>query len=158
MKLRFLLAAVIAAAATQATAGAFTADGVATGQSATEVVEFGADHRILNSNSTYSKFVMEDGTNPMSQLNGPCFGVIEIRGGAAEGGGVCVLDGLEGDRVLLGWTARRIDPRGQIAGYWTVNSGTGIWLKASGGGTFISTVNPANGAATNTIKGAVTLR
>jgi hypothetical protein len=31
-------------------------------------------------------------------------------------------------------------------------------LQASGGGTFISNVNRANGAATNTLKGAISLR
>ena len=97
-------------------------------------------------------------THPLNQASGPCFGTMEIRGGAVEGNGVCVLDGLEGDRLLLGWVARRIDPRGRIAGYWTVNGGTGVWLQASGGGTFLSEVNEANGTATNTIKGAVTLR
>lgn len=112
----------------------------------------------MNSRVNYTKFEMDDPTNPMNRLSGPCFGVLEIRGGAVEGNGVCVLDGLEGDRVLLGWVARRVDPWGQVIGYWTVNSGTGLWLQASGGGTFTSSINRANGTATNTIKGAVTLR
>ena len=112
----------------------------------------------MNARTTYSKFEMEDPTHPMNKVTGPCFGVMEIRGGAVEGNGVCVLKGLEGDQVILGWTARRMDPKGQIHGYWTVNSGTGLWLQSSGGGTFASSVNRANGTATNTIKGAVTLR
>ncbi len=145
-------------AATQAQAGAFTSDGIATGQSQSEVVEFGADHTIMQLRVTYSKFAMEDPTHPMNALKGPCFGILEMRGGAVQGNGVCVLDGLEGDRVLLGWVARRMNPRGEVVGYWTVNNGTGQWLQASGGGTFVSNVNRANGAATNTLKGAVTLR
>ncbi|MEQ9258594.1 MAG: hypothetical protein RIG84_05810 [Roseovarius sp.] len=143
---------------TQAHAEAFTSDGVATGQSTTEIVEFGADHIIMNARANYNKFEMEDPTHPMNQLNGPCFGVMEARGGAVQGNGVCVLNGLEGDRVLMGWTARRMDPQGRIHGYWTINAGTGVWLQASGGGTFMSNTNPANGTATNTLKGAVTLR
>lgn len=94
----------------------------------------------------------------MNQLSGLCFSGIEVRGGAAEGNGVCFLTGLEGDIMVMGWVARRVDPRGRIAGYWTVNSGTGLYLQASGGGTFLSQTNPANGSATNTIKGAITLR
>ena len=158
MKIKLALSAVAIAAAAQAQAEAFGSDGVAKGQSTSEVIEFGADHRITNSRVMYSSFEMDDPTHPMNQLAGPCFGVMEMRGGAVEGQGVCVLDGLEGDRVLLGWSARRMDPKGQIHGYWTVNSGTGVWLQASGGGTFTSNVNQANGTAVNTIKGAITLR
>lgn len=158
MKIAIAAAAVALAAATQADAEAFNADGVANGQSKTETIELGADHVVLNTRIDYSKFEMTNPTHPMNQLSGPCFGVVEIRGGAAEGGGVCVLSGLEGDSVLLGWNARRVNPKGQIAGYWNVNTGTGLWLQASGGGTFLSSVNPANGTAVNTLKGAVTLR
>lgn len=158
MKRQIALAIAVVAAATQAKAEAFISDGVATGQSQSEVTEFGADHFIMNSRTNYSRFEMSDQTHPMNKLKGPCFGVMEIRGGAVEGNGACVFDGLEGDRVLIGWTARRIDPKGQIHGYWSVNSGTGVWLQASGGGTFISNVNQANGSATNTIRGAISLR
>ena len=158
MILRTALAALAVAAATGANAGAFVTDGVGTGQSTTEIIEFGADHAILNTHISYAKFEMADKTHPMNQMSGPCFGVVEMRGGAVEGNGVCVLDGLEGDRVLLGWVARRMDPKGNLIGYWTVNNGTGQWLQASGGGTFKSSVNRTNGAATNTIRGAVTLR
>lgn len=157
-KTAFAIIAVAMSTATQAFAAAFVSDGVATGQSKSEITEFSADHMIMNTRTNYTKLEMEDPSNPMNKLSGSCFGVMEIRGGAVQGNGVCVLDGLEGDRVLLGWTARRIDPQGQVHGYWTVNSGTGLWLQASGGGTFTSKVNPANGAATNTLKGAITLR
>ncbi len=158
MKITIAAATLAIAAATQVQAEAFSADGTASGQSKSEYIEVGADHLILNSRIEYSKFEMENAANPMKDLSGPCFGVVELRGGAAEGNGVCVLNGLEGDSVVLGWTARRVDPRGQVAGYWTVNTGTGRWLQASGGGTFLSNVNQANGAATNTLKGAVALR
>lgn len=154
----FTAVALAVTGAAQALAAPFHSDGVATGQSTSEITEFSSDHRVMNARTTYTRFEMEDPTNPMNQLKGPCFGVMEMRGGAVEGNGVCVLDGLEGDRVLLGWTARRMDPKGRIHGYWTVNSGTGLWLKAAGGGTFTSQVNPANGAATNTLTGAITLR
>ena len=155
---QLVLTAILATAATGAMATAFISDGTATGQAKTEVIEFGPDHSVVSSRIEYSRFEMTDETHPLNQISGPCFGTMEIRGGAVEGNGVCILDGLEGDRVLLGWVARRIDPRGRIAGYWTVNAGTGVWLLASGGGTFLSNVNEANGAATNTLKGAVTLR
>lgn len=158
MKHVFAAAVVTIIAATQAHAEAFTSDGVATGQSKSEIVEFGADHTIIHLRVNYSAFKMEDATHPMNALKGPCFGVLEMRGGAVQGNGVCVMDGLEGDRVLLGWVARRINPRGEVVGYWTVNNGTGQWLQASGGGTFLSNINRANGTATNTLKGAVTLR
>lgn len=160
MKTSFVAATVAIACASfgQVHAASFGSDGVASGQSTTEVIEFGADHRIMNSRIQYSKFEMQDPTHPMNQLKGPCFGVMEVRGGAVEGNGVCVLDGLEGDRLLLGWQARRIDPKDQIHGYWTVNSGTGVWLQASGGGTFKLNVNETNGSTVNTMKGAVTLR
>ena len=158
MKTKFALAAIAMLAAVQAKAQAFTSDGIATGQSQSEIIEVGADHVFINARTEYAKFEMEDDTHPMNLLTGPCFGVMEVRGGAVEGNGVCVLNGLEGDQLMLGWTARRRDPQGQIHGYWTINSGTGLWLQASGGGTFTSNVNPSNGAATNTIKGAVTLR
>ncbi|WP_135505026.1 hypothetical protein [Roseovarius aestuariivivens] len=148
----------MAMTASAAWAEAFTADGVAKGQSSTEIIELTGDHTVMNSRISYSAFEMEDETNPMNQLKGPCFGVLEARGAAMQGNGVCVLEGLEGDQVVLGWVARRMDPQGRIAGYWTVNHGTGTWLQASGGGTFLSSVNPANGAATNTLKGAITLR
>lgn len=158
MKIAIAAVAIALAATAQAGAEAFNADGVANGQSQTETIELGADHVILDTRINYSKFEMTNPAHPMNQLTGPCFGVVEIRGGAAEGGGVCVLKGLEGDSVLLGWNARRVNPKGQIAGYWNVNTGTGTWLQASGGGTFLSSVNPANGTAVNTLKGAVTLR
>ncbi|QGY00074.1 hypothetical protein EI983_18110 [Roseovarius faecimaris] len=154
----FATIAILISISTKAYAEAYESDGVATGQSNSEITEFSADHTIMNTRTVYSKFDMADATNPMSKLTGPCFGVMEMRGGAVEGNGVCVFDGLEGDRVLLGWTARRLDPQGQVHGYWTVNSGTGLWLQASGGGTFTSKVNRSNGAAKNTIKGAITLR
>lgn len=159
MRHSLLLSALVTALGTTgAWAQAFTADGMAIGQSSTEVIELGADHMVMNSRVDYNRFEMEDETQPMNQLSGPCFGTLEARGGAVEGGGVCVLQGLEGDSVVLGWVARRMDPSGRIAGYWTVNHGTGTWLQASGGGTFLSSVNPANGAANNILKGAVTLR
>lgn len=159
MTVRTALAAfALAAAGSAAGAQAFITDGVATGQAETEMIEFGADHTVMNSRVLYSRFEMEDETHPLNDAKGPCVGTMEVRGSAVEGNGVCVLDGLEGDRVLLGWVARRVDPRGRIAGYWTVNGGTGLWLQASGGGTFLSEVNRANGAATNTIRGAITLR
>lgn len=158
MKFNFLFAAVTIAAATQAHAQAFTSDGVAKGQSASEIIEFGADHMIMNTRVMYSEFEMEEATHPMNQLKGPCSGIMEVRGGAVEGNGFCVLDGLEGDRVLLGWNARRMDPKGQVHGYWTVNGGKGVWLQASGGGTFTSNVNQTNGTAVNSLKGAITLR
>lgn len=158
MKPNFVLAALAIAVAAQAHGEAFATYGVGKGQSKSEVIEVGADHMIINSNTIYSQFEMEDPTHPMNQLKGPCFGVMEVRGGAVNGNGVCVLDGLEGDRVLLGWHAERRDPKGQIHGYWTVNSGSGLWLQASGGGNYVLNVNRANGTATNTLKGAITLR
>jgi hypothetical protein len=158
MKMNFALFAVVIAAASQVQAETFNSDGVANGQSKSEFIEFGTNHTVMNTSVTYSKFEMDDPTHPMNALKGPCYGIMEVRGGAIEGNGVCVLDGLEGDRVLLGWNARRMDPKGQVHGYWTVNNGTGVWLQASGGGTFVSNVNQANGTAVNTIKGAVTLR
>lgn len=158
MKKIFTTAAVIVLAATQSFAGALTADGVATGQAASEMIEFGADHRIMHSRVNYTKIEMDLATHPMNALKGPCFGILEMRGGAVQGNGVCVFKGLEGDSVLLGWVARRINPKGEVIGYWTVNNGTGQWLQASGGGTFVSNVNPSNGTAVNTLKGAITLR
>ena len=159
MTVRAALAVIVTfAAAASAHAQAFTTDGVATGQAQTEIIEFGADHMVMNSRVDYAAFKMEDETHPLNLMTGPCFGTMEARGGAVEGNGVCVLDGLEGDRVMLHWVARRMDPQGRIAGYWTINAGTGLWLLASGGGTFLSQVNRTNGAATNTIKGAITLR
>ncbi|QIE46507.1 hypothetical protein G5B38_13790 [Pseudohalocynthiibacter aestuariivivens] len=158
MKITMTLAALAVAVAAQAQAEAFDSDGVASGVSKSELIEFGPDHKVINSRISYNKFEMENKTHPMNQLSGPCFGTVEVRGGAVEGNGVCVLDGLEGDRVLLGWVARRMNPKGELIGYWTVNNGTGMWLQASGGGTFRSNVNQANGTATNTLKGAVTLR
>ena len=159
MTIRLLAAAAIAGlAAAGAHAQAFISDGVATGQAETEIIEFGADHLVMNTRTTYTAFEMTDETHPLNQMSGPCVGTMEARGGAVEGNGVCVLNGLEGDRLLLGWTARRMDPKGRIAGYWTVNAGTGRWLQASGGGTFLSEVNRANGTATNALKGAITLR
>lgn len=155
---RLIFGLVMLTVGTGAHAQAFISDGTAVGQAEMDVVEFGSDHRVVNSTIEYSRFEMANETHPLNQMSGPCFGVMEMRGGAVEGNGVCVLDGLEGDRVLLGWVARRVDPRGRVAGYWTVNAGTGSWLQASGGGTFLSEVNQANGAATNTIKGAITLR
>ena len=158
MKFFTFLAAMLFTIGTAAQAAPFNSDGVASGQSQSEMIAFGADHMIVNSRTEYSKFEMSDPTHPMNQMTGTCFGTLEMRGGAVEGNGVCVLDGLEGDRVLLGWVARRVDPKGQVIGYWTVNNGTGLWLLASGGGTFVSNINRANGTATNTIKGAITLR
>lgn len=158
MQIRGLIAAAACIVGSQAHAEAFITDGTASGQARVEVVEFGADHSVMDLRVDYGRFEMSDPTHPMNQASGPCFGTMEMRGGAVEGNGVCVLDGLEGDRVLLGWVARRVDPRGRIAGYWTVNAGTGLWLQASGGGTFLSEVNPANNTATNTLRGAVTLR
>lgn len=157
---RIFIAATVAALSTAGlvSAQAYTSDGTAKGQTQTEVIEVGGDHMFMNIRTTYNRFEMEDSTNPMNNLSGPCFGVLEVRGGAVEGNGVCVLDGLEGDRVTLGWNARRRDPQGNIHGYWHISSGSGLWLQASGGGTFSSNVNPANGTATNTLRGAVTLR
>lgn len=153
-----ILAALLAVAATAAHATAFNADGTAEGQQTSTVTEFGPDHRVVSSTTTFSSFDMNDETNPMNNLKGDCFGTIEVRGGAIEGGGYCVFDGLEGDRLLIQWQGRRVDPRGRTVGYWTVNAGTGLWLQASGGGTFVSQVNPANGATTNTLRGAITIR
>ncbi len=152
------IAAFAVIAATQGHAEVFNSDGVASGQSTSEWIKFGPDHNILDTRVHYSKFEMDDKTHPMNQMSGECFGVVEMRDGAAEGNGVCVLDGLEGDRVLLGWVARRTMPESELTGYWTVNRGMGLWLQASGGGTFTSKVNQVNGAATNRLKGAVTLR
>jgi hypothetical protein len=158
MTFRTILAILAIATASQAQAKAFNSAGTATGQARNEIIEFGADHSVVNSSVTYNRFEMLDTTNPLAQMKGKCIGVMELKGGAVDGNGVCILDGLEGDRVLLGWTARRVDPRGRIRGYWTVNSGTGLWLQASGGGTFISETNPANGSTTNMISGAITLQ
>ena len=158
MFVRLILAAITVAASTQAHAAAFNTDGVATGQTESSILEFAPDHRVMNLRVDFSKFEMQDETHPMNQASGPCFGTVEIRAGAVEGNGVCVLDGLEGDRVLLGWVARRIDGNDVISGYWNVNRGAGLWEKASGGGTFTLNMNAANGATTNSLKGAVTLR
>ena len=155
----FALATIAAlTTAVQANAQAYTSDGKATGQSQSEVIEIGADHMFMHARTTYNSFEMEDQTHPMNQLTGPCFGVLEVRGGAVEGNGVCVFEGLEGDQVVMGWDARRMDPKGRLHGYWHISSGSGLWLQASGGGTFTSSVNQANGAATLTVRGAVTLR
>lgn len=158
MKIRLALAALAVAATTQAHAQAFNSDGVASGQSQGEVIEFGPDHNIISSKIVYNKFEMADETHPMNQMKGQCVGTIEVRGGAVDGNGACVLDGLEGDRLLLGWIARGMNKKGEMTGYWTVNNGTGLWLLATGGGTFRSNINRANGTAVNTLKGAVTLR
>ena len=111
MKTKVIAAVIALAAATQAKAAPFNADGVATGQSRTEIVEFEGGHVILNSHVDYATLEMEDPANPMNLLSGSCFGVVEIRGGAA-----------------------------------------------SGGGTFLSSTNPANNSARNELKGAITLR
>jgi len=158
MTLRNALAVAAVLAATQAGADAFISDGIATGQSRTQTIVLGKNHMVLDTRVNFSVLTMVDDTHPMNQLSGDCFGAIEVRDGAAEGNGICVFDGLTGDRVVMGWTARRMDTSGAISGYWTINAGSGIWLQASGGGTFTMTTNPANGSAANAIKGAVTLR
>jgi hypothetical protein len=155
---RLFLAAIALSASTQVNAAAFDTDGTGTGQANNDIIEFGPDHSVLNMRINYSRFEIVDTTHPLNQMSGPCFGTIEIRTGAVEGNGVCVLDGLEGDRVLIGWIARRIDSYGKISGYWTVNHGAGLWEQASGGGTFTTNANDANGATSTILKGAVTLR
>lgn len=158
MMLRLFLAAIAMSASTHANAAPFDTDGTGTGQANNEIIEFAPDHSVVNLRVNYSKFEITDTTHPLNQMSGPCFGTIEIRAGAVEGNGVCVLDGLEGDRVLIGWIARRIDSNGRISGYWTVNHGIGLWAEASGGGTYTTNTNDANGATSTTLKGAVTLR
>ena len=158
MTFRTAIAVAATLAATQAHAQAYISDGIATGQSDTRTIALAENHLVLDTRINFSRLEMVDETHPMNQLKGNCFGAIEIRDGAAEGNGICVLDGLNEDQVVLGWVARRMDSSGAMSGYWTINAGKGIWLQASGGGTFTMTTNPANGAAANAIKGAVTLR
>ena len=53
---------------------------------------------VMNSRVDYNRFEM-DGRNPAdepAERPRPVVGTLEVRGGAVEGGGVCVLQGLEG--------------------------------------------------------------
>ena len=153
---RIALAAVLAVCPALAAAGAIDAAGTAKGQSTTTMTQISEGHMVMNANTEFSGFAAADPGNPMNNMSGPCFGAVEVKMGAASGGGLC--DWTDGtDRALISWMAESIDAEGRMYGAWSVKGGTGPWANASGGGMFTSLTDRSTGATENTVTGAISL-
>ncbi len=143
-------------AVTPAFAETFSSGAVGTGTSSNEPVPIAEGHIVMRTSASYSMFEVAAG-HPLEGASGPCFGAVEIKGGAVSGGGNCVYDTASGDKAVMVWTATGLGADGALTGDWSVSGGSGAWSGASGGGTFSSLTNPETGKFVNTITGDITV-
>lgn len=140
-----------------ALAGEMSVSGTGYGKAANTVHMVSEGHMLVEMSTAYDKFELEDAENPMNGMSGPCFGAMEVKGGAVSGGGRCLYTDADGDTVSMQWTPEKMGEDGAIMGVWSVSGGTGKWMEASGGGEFSSRTDQTSGENVNTVSGAVML-
>ncbi len=111
---------------------------------------------VIEARTEYDRFEVNDPSNPLASVTGPCFGSIMIKARQVSGGGYCHYTDADGELAIISWTPQAVSAEGQTMGIWSVEGGTGKWDGASGGGAF-SAGEDASGAYSNSVKGAITL-
>ncbi|NKB53533.1 MAG: hypothetical protein GKR97_15155 [Rhizobiaceae bacterium] len=156
MKKLLLASAVLAVAMVSANASeTFNIGGVGKGTNQTMMEIVGDGHMLLNTVSTYESFESADTSNPFENMNGKCWGAIEIKVPSASGHGNCVFTDTSGDKHYNMWTAKGLSKDGALVGTWALIGGTGKYENASGGGTFHSMTDRKAGTFVNTVSGAL---
>ena len=157
MTLKLILAAGLTAAAATAQAGTFPSGGVATGVSSNVTHEVAEGHVVVDVNTDYAGFEMENEGNPMAGMAGSCIGSMQVAAGAVEGGGKCVFTDADGLTAVIDWYATGLGEDGAILGQWVPAGGAGKWNDATGGGSFVTVTDATTGVTTNRIDGEITL-
>lgn len=154
-----LVLASVAWAATAALASAASFNAAATGTATGESIayEIAEGHMVIHNMSQYTAMQTSDPANPMNGATGPCFGVVEMIQGAVSGGGKCVFTDLQGDHMVIDWTAEGATPEGGSSGTWTLVGGSGKYHGGSGGGAFQTTGMMPDSTEINAITGEITL-
>ena len=132
MKLGPILSISLIAACGAAQAGTFPSGGVATGVSSNVTHEVAEGHVVVDVNTDYAGFEMENEGNPMAGMAGSCIGSMQVAAGAVEGGGKCVFTDADGLTAVIDWYA-------------------------TGGGSFVTVTDATTGVTTNRIDGEITM-
>jgi hypothetical protein len=127
---------------------------VASGTQRTETTVVSEGHIVLHTISDYEMFDVDSGATPFSSATGVCFGAIEIVATIATGGGNCVFEDPDGDKLISAWKANGFGADGALVGTWNYTGGSGKFDGLSGGGKFSSLTDQATGKFRNTITGA----
>jgi len=131
--------------------------GKGTGMTKASTVEVADGHLLMQISSSYDRVEMEDADHPMHGAAGHCFGAVEAKQASVSGSGVCALTDRSEDKVVLHWTAERMEKSGAMAGRMKVTGGTGKWAKAMGSGTYSSLADPASGTLETAFSVTLTL-
>ena len=112
---------------------------------------------LVDMNTKYSGFELDDPDNPMNGMSGPCFGAMEVKEGTVSGGGRCLYTDADGDMVTMQYVTERIGEDGAVIGVWSMSGGTGKWNEAVGGGSFSSLTDSETGENANIVTGSAML-
>ncbi len=137
--------------------GTYDSTRVILGQSTAKVHLLGEGHLVMELTGTQDSFEMAAEGHPFSDLAGSCTGGLEVRGAAANGGGVCAYKNDAGDTAYVKWSGQGMTAEGAVRGTWTMVGGTGAMTGIEGGGHYTSKTDRSNGKTRATLTGAVTL-
>jgi hypothetical protein len=153
---KFVTLATLCATAGLAQAGeSYSSTGMIKGQSTAAIHAISEGHVAFELLSTQDVFEMDAEGHPFSGMSGNCTGAAEVKGGSANGGGMCFYAAENGDTAVNSWTVNAVDQTGAIHGRWIMVGGTGGMAGINGGGTYKSVTNRETGEQTITLTGAV---
>ena len=75
---------------------------------------------------------------------GICGGVVEIKGKAMKGNGVCTFTDADKEKFVLAWEAQEMNEKGEPKGAWKITGGTGKYAKAEARGSYTNLPNEPN--------------
>lgn len=157
--MKHLIAGVVLLASTglAQAGGTFDSSGTIKGKSSATYHPVNEGLLVMELINTQTSFDMAAEGHPFTGMTGRCIGAVEIRGPAADGGGVCVTENAAGDSGFVKWKGDNIGADGAFNGSWVMIGGTGSMAGITGGGRFSSLTDRTTGDYVNTLTGAVTL-
>jgi hypothetical protein len=136
---------------------AFDAAGTAKGTDKSVTHQLSEDHLVILNAANYASFTPDTPDNPMRNLSGDCFGMLEIRGPVPLGSGYCQWVDSDGGGVTIRWQTTSLSREGASNGIWAFLGGTGKWDGVKGGGSY-SVSNAGESNRINTVRGAFVLK
>lgn len=155
MKLLGTIVFIASTAAALAGGTSFDISGTTVGKSQNTYSPLNETDIFVDLSSTYT---LPDNGTPMANMDGECFGYLQIIVGVgAQGSGACIWKDDDGDAWVGPWRVNGMSPERATVGTWYVSGGTGKFANATGGGTFTSLSNPETGDSKLDVSGSITI-
>jgi hypothetical protein len=102
-------------------------------------------------------FVLDNSDNPMNGATGECFGTLLSHNATGGGTGFCTFKDNAGEQFVIEWTGSEVS-NGGTQGSWKLNGGTGMWMNATGNGTFLDNPPDAEQHTRTDLQGQLTIQ